>query len=119
MKESAHTLPSNASPTMPSGVTINRLVEDNKRSSATRSIPSDQDGSNPNLGSNKLLSALSAEVLARLEPDLELIDLRYRQVLYRPEDSAHFVYFPLSGVISVLAVTGDSTGVEVASVGRE
>jgi CRP-like cAMP-binding protein len=29
------------------------------------------------------------------------------------------VYFPLTGVISVLAVTGDSAGVEIASVGCE
>lgn len=68
---------------------------------------------------NKLLDALSSELRESLESDLELIDVPYRQVLYRPNDSAHFVYFPLSGVISILAVTGVSAGVEVASVGSE
>lgn len=68
---------------------------------------------------NGLLRALSAEARASLFPDLEIVDVPYRQVLYRPNDSTRFVYFPLSGVISILAVTGDSTGVEIASVGRE
>lgn len=106
-------------PTSPYGVTITNIVEHIARSSASSSIPSTLDRPNPSLYSNKLLNALSPEVRERLVPDLEQVDLPYRKVLYRPDDSAHFVFFPLSGVISIIAVTGDSTGVEVASVGRE
>ncbi len=68
---------------------------------------------------NGLLRALSVETRGDIVADLEIVDISYRQVLYRPNDSARYVYFPLSGVLSILAVTGGSTGVEVASVGRE
>jgi len=99
-------------------VTIAKLLEVNTRSPLLSSL-NGSDGSPPDLTSNKLLNALSSEVRSKLERDLEIVEVAYRQVLYRPDDSAHFVYFPLSGVISVLAITSDSTGVEVASVGCE
>lgn len=104
---------------MPSGVPITNLVEHIARSTAHSTIPSALDYTKTTHCSNNLLDALSPEVRERLEPDLENVDLPYRSVLYRPDDSARFVYFPLSGVISVLAVTGNSAGVEIASVGRE
>lgn len=68
---------------------------------------------------NSLLRALSAESRNSLVADLEIMSIPYRQVLYRPNDAARFVYFPLSGVISLLAMTANGSGVEVASVGRE
>ena len=76
-------------------------------------------GPTPDITCNKLLNALSPALREKVAQELEIVDLEYRHVLYRPAESAHFVYFPLSGVISILAVTGDNTGVEVASVGRE
>ena len=104
---------------MRSGVTITKLADANVRMSGLSDSSKAQEGTQTDLAHNRLLKALSPELRASLGQEFELIDLRYRQVLYRPEDSAHFVYFPLSGVISVLAVTGDSSGVEVASVGCE
>ncbi len=103
---------------MPSEATIIEPVQGNgQRSGIRRSI--DSEAGESAYTQNGLLRALSAESRARLFPDLEMVDVPYRQVLYRPNDSTRFVYFPLSGVISILAVTADSTGVEIASVGRE
>lgn len=104
---------------MPSGVAIKKSAEANVRSSGAFNTSFGGNGATIALTDNSLLRALSPGFRSELAEELELIELRYRQVLFRPEDSAHFVYFPLSGVISILAVTGDSTGVEVASVGRE
>jgi CRP-like cAMP-binding protein len=103
---------------MPPGVTITKTAESTARSSiAHERVP--HNNTAPELTSNKLLKALSPELRSKLGQELEIVELRYRQVLYRPDDSAHYVYFPLSGVISVLALTGDSAGVEVASIGSE
>lgn len=99
-------------------MTITKRAESSARSSTAYQAVT-HDSTVPDLTSNKLLSALSPELRAKLSQELEIVELRYRQVLYRPDDAAHYVYFPLSGVISVLALTGDSAGVEVASVGRE
>jgi CRP-like cAMP-binding protein len=99
------------------GNTTTRSVDAKPGSSALLARSNGE--ASPDITDNRLLNALSPALRAKLAEELEIVDLRYRQVLYRPEDSAHFVYFPLRGVISVLAITGDNTGVEVASVGRE
>jgi CRP-like cAMP-binding protein len=104
---------------MPSGVAIKKPAEANVRSSGTYTSSTGAGGPVVALTENNLLKSLSSDVRDKLAEELEVIELRYRQVLFRPEDSAHFVYFPLSGVVSILAISGDSTGVEVASVGRE
>lgn len=98
------------------GMPSRNLVDAHARSSAIRL---NEAHAAPDITHNKLLNALSPALQEQLEQELEIVDLRYRQVLYRPEDSAHFVYFPLNGVISVRAITGDNAGVEVASVGCE
>lgn len=100
------------------GMPFTSPVEGHTRSSAGHSHLNGTEPE-PDLKSNKLLNALSPALREKLAPELEIVDLRYRQVLYRPEDSAHFVYFPLTGVISVLAITENNSGVEVASVGCE
>lgn len=102
---------------MSSGAIITTPTELTSGSTGTSSNGSEAGGFGFN--QNGLLRALSSEFLSTLVPDLEVLDIPYRKVLYRPNDPARFVYFPLSGVLSILAVTGDSTGVEVASIGRE
>lgn len=103
---------------MPSGKTSNQTVE---LEAVSPDLTSPSNGAQASQGvlQNDLLRALSPEIWDKLVPDLEVIDVPYRQVLYRPNDTSRFVYFPLSGVLSILAITGDSSGVEVASVGRE
>ncbi len=106
-------------PTMLSGATITAQAEKIERLPLHEMASNGSDAGEFSYSRNGLLKALSPETRASVIADLELIDVPYRQVLYRPHDVAQYVYFPLSGVISIIAVTDDSSGVEVASVGRE
>src|SRR3954451_22267496 len=68
---------------------------------------------------NKLLSALPANVFDALRPDLVHVELEARAQIYAPEDEVQWVYFPSSGMISILQSTVDSRGIELATIGRE
>ena len=67
---------------------------------------------------NRLLAALPAGEYRRLLPDLEQIPLTYGESLYDRGDTLEYVYFPDSGIISLLAVE-DGAMLEVGIVGRE
>jgi PAS domain S-box-containing protein len=66
---------------------------------------------------NDLLAALPAEDYARIRSSLELVPLTQGEVLYRPEDTIDYVYFPTSGLISLVSVTEDGSTIEVGMVG--
>ena len=68
---------------------------------------------------NRLLLALAPRNLNRLLPDIERIHCRRGQVLLEADGSLDHVYFPDSGVISVLAVYADGSAIEMATIGRE
>src|SRR4051794_41712982 len=68
---------------------------------------------------NKLLSALPRNVFDALRPDLVHVELEVRTQIYAPEDEVQWVYFPSSGMISMLQSTPDSRGIELATIGRE
>src|SRR5918996_1695113 len=68
---------------------------------------------------NRLLLALPSRNLKRLMPDLENIRCQPEQVLLDAESSLDHVFFPDSGVISVVAVYADGSIIEMATVGRE
>jgi CRP-like cAMP-binding protein len=55
----------------------------------------------------------------RILPGLEQIELRPGQVFYEATDTVRHSYFPLSGMISLLAITEDGNTIEVAMVGNE
>jgi len=67
---------------------------------------------------NTLLGGLDDGALAALLPDLTEIPLPAGQVLHDPAHTVSEVYFPLAGVVSVLADLGDQT-VETATISRE
>lgn len=75
----------------------------------------------PNLQfkSNRLLAALPANEYQRLLPSLEAISLNIRDGLYEPGEPIEYVYFPLSGMVSILVNMGDDTLIEVGVVGNE
>lgn len=52
-------------------------------------------------------------------PELEQIRCQREQVLIDADSSLDHVYFPDSGVVSVLAVYADGTVIEMATIGRE
>jgi CRP-like cAMP-binding protein len=68
---------------------------------------------------NRLLLALPPRDLELLRPQLEHIPLRSKQVLLDADTALDTVFFPNSGVISVVAVYGDGSIIEMATIGRE
>ena len=68
---------------------------------------------------NRLLLALPTRNLKRLMPELEHISCQRGQVLMDADSSLDHVYFPDSGVVSVVAVYADGSIIEMATIGRE
>jgi CRP-like cAMP-binding protein len=68
---------------------------------------------------NRLLLALPSSNLKRLMPELERIACEHEQVLVDVDSSLDHVFFPDSGVVSVVAVYADGSIIEMATVGRE
>jgi CRP-like cAMP-binding protein len=68
---------------------------------------------------NRLLELLTREEYERLKPHLELVHLARARVLCEAGDTPDYVYFPLSGVISLLSTTEAGEVIEVGMVGNE
>src|SRR3979409_749018 len=68
---------------------------------------------------NRLLLALPSRHLKQLLPELEYIRCRREQVLMDADCSLDNVFFPDSGVVSVMAVYSDGGTIKMATVGRE
>ena len=73
----------------------------------------------PNWPRNRLLLALPARNLKRLMPELEHIRCQRADVLMDADSSLDHVYFPDSGVVSIVAVYSDGSVIEMATIGRE
>jgi len=54
-----------------------------------------------------------------LRPSLELFELKYKEIIYEPGDPISHVYFPESGIISLLSAVDDNSTLEVGIVGSE
>src|SRR6202162_5304451 len=68
---------------------------------------------------NRLLLALPSRNLKRLMPELEHIRCQREQVLMDADSPLDHVFFPDSGVMSVVAVYADGSIIETATIGRE
>src|SRR5271169_6574261 len=68
---------------------------------------------------NRLLLALPSRNLKRLMLELEHIPCQRAQVLMDADSSLDHVFFPDSGVVSVVAVYADGSIIEMATIGRE
>jgi len=68
---------------------------------------------------NKLLSALPRAQMGLLAPHMTTEKLAQGVVLLEDGEEFDHVYFPLSGMLSLLVVMGDGKAIEVATVGRE
>jgi CRP-like cAMP-binding protein len=73
----------------------------------------------PNFPGNRLLLALPSRTLKQLMPELEHIPCQRGQVLMDADSSLDHVFFPDSGVVSVVAVYADGSIIEMATIGRE
>lgn len=68
---------------------------------------------------NRLFLSLSDREREWILPHLERITCSPEQVLLDADSSLEYVYFPDSGVISIVAVYADGNVIEMATVGRE
>ncbi|MGR6922324.1 Crp/Fnr family transcriptional regulator [[Actinomadura] parvosata] len=68
---------------------------------------------------NLILGALPQPEQRGLAGHLTPVDLKLKTVLYEPGGSIDHVYFPIAGVVSLVADLGGGTVVEVATVGHE
>ena len=68
---------------------------------------------------NRLLATLPKKEYERLLPSLEAFPLLFETVIYEPGEVILDVYFPTSGIVSLLAGVDDRATLEVGLVGRE
>jgi CRP-like cAMP-binding protein len=68
---------------------------------------------------NRLLTALEPPDLALLTPHLRRVSLIQGAVLQEQEAPVEHVYFPLSGLVSLVSVLNGGQMIETANVGRE
>ena len=68
---------------------------------------------------NRLLASFSEPALAALSPHIREIGLSVGRVIAEPGSPIEYVYFPTSGVISIITLMRDDRRVESLTVGRE
>jgi CRP-like cAMP-binding protein len=68
---------------------------------------------------NYLLRGLSASELDRLRPELEPVMVERPTELEPANEKVKFVYFPTSGVASIVAIDESGESVDTAMIGRE
>src|SRR2546421_12094547 len=72
-----------------------------------------------NLSENRLLATLTVKERERLLPNLKRVPLSLGDVLYDSDERIRYVYFPTSGVGSLLCAIDDGASTEVGTVGME
>ena len=72
-----------------------------------------------NLPGNRLLASLSHTDASRITSSLSVGSFEQGHVLAEPGDETEQVYFPHTGMISLLAIMQDGKAVETATVGSE
>lgn len=68
---------------------------------------------------NRLLKSLPADVVGAIQPHLKQVDLKLGDVIAETGSAVQRVYFPLSGVISLVVELSVGEMIETAMVGRD
>jgi hypothetical protein len=68
---------------------------------------------------NRLLASLSPEILAALRPHLKTVELKFGDVVAETGGPVQQVYFPYSGVISLVVEMDVGMMIETAMVGND
>ena len=71
------------------------------------------------VGANGILQRLSSKTLALIAPHLHKIKMTQGSVLHESGDAISSVYFPLSGMVSMLAVLKSGEAIEAGVIGCE
>jgi len=69
--------------------------------------------------SNQILLSLPLPTLERLRPDLELVEIKRKQVVDRAGELVEYIYFPNRGLISLVQNMRDGRVVEIGVVGTK
>ena len=67
---------------------------------------------------NLLLTCLPRDVYRRIEPDLKMVSLSRGEVLHRPGEEIHDLYFPTTCLISITVTMSGGQTAETGAVGR-
>ena len=73
----------------------------------------------PDPRQNHLLAALPPNEYTRIQPVLELSEIRLGDIICKPNIKMEHVYFPVDSIVSLLYVTEDGHSAEIAVVGNE
>jgi diguanylate cyclase (GGDEF)-like protein/PAS domain S-box-containing protein len=73
----------------------------------------------PNPKQNRILAELATNEYSRLQDDLELVNLKLGEVLFNPGETVNFVYFPITGIVSLTLNTRNGASAELAMIGNE
>jgi len=68
---------------------------------------------------NRLLASLPRSVFGAIKPDLKLVELHHGDVLAETGGSIRRIYFPHSGIISLVVELSVGDMIETATVGRD
>jgi CRP-like cAMP-binding protein len=68
---------------------------------------------------NQILAALPRKDFDRLRPQLEPVTLGLKELIYEPNTPIPYIYFPTTGVTSILTTMKNGKAIEVGMVGKE
>jgi len=71
------------------------------------------------LRKNTLLATLSTEVIERLSPFMQSVEMPLGKVLYESGDTLSNVYFPTDSIVSLLYLLMDGASAEISVVGND
>lgn len=71
------------------------------------------------MSDNQLLAVLSRDGRERLLNQMVRVHLNQGDILHEPGKPTRYIYFPISGVVSMLSCLGDDCSIEVGTVGNE
>ncbi len=77
------------------------------------------DTKTPSALANKLLATLPHADIESLKNHIAIVPMAQGILLFNVDDEVDHVYFPLSGMISLLVLLKNGNGIETATVGRE
>ncbi|MCE9606420.1 MAG: Crp/Fnr family transcriptional regulator [Planctomycetia bacterium] len=76
-------------------------------------------GDSASLSTNWILGRLTEPEHRSFLARLQLVPLRFNDVIYEAGDPLKQVYFPIRGALSALAMMEGGDGIEIASIGKE
>jgi CRP-like cAMP-binding protein len=68
---------------------------------------------------NRILGRLPADEWSRLAASACIVTLKHAQVLFKDDEPSDMAYFPLTAIVSMIALLKDGREIEYGTIGRE